>query len=79
MRNNFSSSAQIIPERVVIDTYNDDNFPKQQTDCTFYFNLAKDVSRIYELSISEDILGCKIEPVKYSFEETMMYMPAFMP
>ena len=74
-----STGKQIKPERVKTHTYNDDHFPQQQTDCMFSFNLRKDVSATYELHISEELLGCRIEPITYIFEETMMYIPALMP
>ncbi len=73
-----SSGERIEPSRVKTYTYNDDDFIKQTTNCMYLFNLEQDAYKSYDLHISEDLFGCMINSITYTFDQATEYYPLLL-
>ncbi len=72
------SGERIAPTSVETNIYNDDHFSKQTTDCLYYFDVKQNPKASYNLTISENVLGCRVNPIPYTFEHATEYYPVLL-
>ena len=72
---NKISGERVMPISANTNVYNDDYSEKKTTDCYYYFNIREEKSSVYDLYISDKVLGCTIDPIPYVYEEYTEWMP----
>jgi len=70
-----SSGKTVVPMRAETNTFNDDYFEKKTTYCYYYFDIEAEKNLTYDLFISDELLGCKVDPIPYKYEETTEWVP----
>lgn len=72
---NKVSGERVAPINAKTNVLNDDHLEKKTTYCYYYFDIKEEEGAEYNLCISDEVFGCKVEPVPYRYEKATDWEP----
>ena len=72
---NKISGERVEPINAKTNVLDDDHFEKKTTYCYYYFDIGEEKSLKYNLCISDEVFGCKVDPIPYAYEEVTEWVP----
>lgn len=67
---NEISGEVIQPIKAETNILNDNHLEKKTTYCYYYFDIEEEKKIMYSINISENVFGCKVDPITYKYDES---------
>lgn len=72
---NKISGERVVPISATPNIFNNNDQTAPIYDCYYYFDIKEDKASQYVLHISDEVLGCTVDPIPYAYEEYTEWMP----